>query len=43
MQMVDEFDRIMECQVSKTVITTWEDLADKVIRLASEETDNRNI
>ena len=30
----------MESQTPKTVVSTWEGLADKVIILASEETDN---
>ena len=36
-------DQIMESQISKTIVSTWEDLADKVILLAGEETDNRSL
>ena len=36
-------DQIMGSQISKTIVCTWEDIADKVIILASEETDNRSL
>ena len=38
-------DQIMESQISKKIVskTIWEDTADKVIILASEETDNRSL
>lgn len=36
-------DQIMESKISKTIVSTWEDLADKVIMLASGETDNRSL
>lgn len=36
-------DQIMESQISKKVVSIWEDTADKVIVLASEETDNRSL